>query len=283
VANMAIQIGSVSTFPLAPFVGAKGQPQQEIETFKQSILAAVRQDNATEADHLEQKLADAKQAVEQLGVMSKGMAKSHKADAAEKVKRIKAEIQAMRMAGGDPKVVARRIAQLARELASAAHEYASAAGGGTQASTDSGSPSQAATGGTTAGAQPMAIADAVDADTAPTSDNTENDEQYSSTEEEPQSPDEAKAQFMAGLQRRLGEMNEIAEEARADQEFAQEVRMLAAQLKALAKQQEAKLRQRNEQLDSASDLAPAMAEIEKAVAQIVRGSAPVLPVIDVIV
>lgn len=88
---------------------------------------------------------------------------------------------------------------------------------------------------------------------------------------------------MSGLERRLSEMNETAEEARADQEFIQEVRSLAAQLKALAKQQEAKLRQMREQPDNTSDFAQAMAEIEKAVAQIAGGESPVSPAIDVIV
>lgn len=275
---MAIQISNIGTFSLRQFAGAKGQ--HDLGAFTQSVLDAVRRDNSTEADSLERKLANAKQAAAQLSVMSKGMAKSHKADAAEKVKRIKAEIQAIRMAGGDPKAVARRVAQLARELASAAHEYAAAGGGArAQASADSGPQSQTAA----AGAQPVATAATASAEAAATSSSTESDTQHSSTEAGQQSPDEAKAQFMSGLERRLSEMNETAEEARADQEFIQEVRSLAAQLKALAKQQEAKLRQMREQPDNTSDFAQAMAEIEKAVAQIAGGESPVSPAIDVIV
>lgn len=280
---MAIQMHSMSTFLAEQLATAKAQAYRDRGTYKQSVIEAIRRDDPSEARVLEGKLEDAKQAAEQLSLLRKGTAKSHKADAAEKVKRIKAEIQAIRMAGGDPKAVARRIAQLARELASAAREYATAGGGeGSQATVDSDTQSPTATaGGASLNAQSAAAAmTAVDAVAQTAQNSAESDTPPSSAENERQSQ-EQKAQFVAGIERRLNEMRETAAEAREDQEFMQEVRNLAAQLKALAKQQEAKLKQMKEQVGNASDFVQAMAEIEKAVAQIEGKASSTSLVIDV--
>jgi hypothetical protein len=250
--------------------------------FRQSVIEGVRRDDTAAAEVLERKLTEAKQAVEQLSVMRKGMAQSRKADAAEKVKRIKAEIQALRMAGGDPKMIARRIAQLARELASAAHEYA--AGSSARTSADSGAPSSAAmTAGALANISSSATADAASNEDASNASSIQRSGDYETTKPERQPAEEAKAKFKEDLERRLGEINETAVEAREDQAFAQEVRSLAAQLKALAKQQEEKLKQMKEQPDNQAGFTQAMAEIETAIARITTGSYPVSSAVDVMV
>jgi hypothetical protein len=269
---MAIQLHTTGTYWM----------DQDRGAFRQSVIEGVRRDDTTAAEVLERKLAEAKQAVEQLSVMRKGMAQSRKADAAEKVKRIKAEIQALRMAGGDPKMIARRIAQLARELAAAVHEYA--AGSGARASADSGAQSPAAiTAGALANISSSATAGAASNEGASNSNNTQENGDYATAKPERPPAEEAKAKFKEDLERRLGEINETAVEAREDQAFAQEVRSLAAQLKALAKQQEEKLKQVKEQPGNPAGFTHAMAEIETAVARITTGSYPVSSAVDVMV
>jgi len=249
--------------------------------FRQSVIEGVRRHDTAAAEVLERKLAEAKQAVEQLSVMRKGIAQSRKADAAEKVKRIKAELQALRMAGGDPKMIARRIAQLARELASAAHEYA--AGSGARASANSGAQSSAAITGALANISSSATADAACNEDASNSSSIQRSGDYETTKPERQPAEEAKAKFKEDLERRLGEINVTAVEAREDQAFAQEVRSLAAQLKALAKQQEEKLKHMKEQPDNQAGFTHAMAEIETAIVRITTGSYPVSSAVDVMV
>ncbi|HLZ19554.1 MAG TPA: hypothetical protein VKO67_08065, partial [Smithellaceae bacterium] len=90
------------------------------------MMDKIRGADPERADALEKRLNDSRQVIAQLSNSKSNAAQSKKAAAAEKVKRIKAEIQMLKTMGGDPKLVARHIARLARELKAAAREYASA-------------------------------------------------------------------------------------------------------------------------------------------------------------
>ncbi len=80
---------------------------------------------------MRQQQTDAKTLLGQLRSSRTDNKEQRKQAARDKVARLKAQIQALRlMAGGDPKAVARQAARLARELSQAAREYAGASVGG---------------------------------------------------------------------------------------------------------------------------------------------------------
>jgi hypothetical protein len=78
------------------------------------------------AEALQRQVEDSQNLIKQMVAMRNEMRLAPKADAAQRVARIKEEIRILETVGGDPKIVARRIAQLARELAMATKTYAAA-------------------------------------------------------------------------------------------------------------------------------------------------------------
>lgn len=106
------------------YASANSKPR----TAKDTIIDSIRRIDPKNADALEKQLNDTKQVIAQLQNSKVYGAQSSKAAAAEKLKRIKAEIQMLKAMGGDPRVVAKQIARLAKELAAAVREYASASG-----------------------------------------------------------------------------------------------------------------------------------------------------------
>jgi hypothetical protein len=231
-------------------VGAKSNTAEE------SILDSIQQTNPEKADALERRLEDTKQTEAQLRTAGQTMSQSKKASAAEKVKRIKDQIKMLKMMGGDPKMIARQIAQLARELSSASKEYAEDAGGS--------APSQDNTASANIEANAADAASTVS--TEPTRATTaESSRQYEETTRQKQNDD---------LQKKIGEISQKSSEATNNREFIDEVRRLAVQLKALANQQKLRLHQMGEQTvnQDLNQANQALAETEKRVSSIATGS-----------
>jgi hypothetical protein len=82
---------------------------------------------AAEQEKLRQTLAQLENAKTDINEQRKEAAR-------EKIARIKARLAALRLAGGDPKKIAREVARLARELAAVARDYAGADGGAADSS-----------------------------------------------------------------------------------------------------------------------------------------------------
>lgn len=181
------------------------------------------------------------------------MAQSKKELAAKNITRIKEQIKILKMMGGDPKVIARQIAQLAGELASAVREYSSGAGGGVS-TTD-----VASSGLLTTGANDPVMAatnasdSAVTGDTVAMSDNgskTSNVAEDAAasalptatlTESTVQRNDISKQKLKADILQIVGKTDQQFSEAKANQEFINEVRSLTVQIKSLAEQQKHRL------------------------------------------
>ncbi len=88
-------------------------------------LAAADPDKAAKA---QEKLGQMQQALDQMQQMRQDMKAARKEAAKQKVARIKAQIQALKMMGGDAQSNARKLARLARELSSAVRDYKSVGG-----------------------------------------------------------------------------------------------------------------------------------------------------------
>jgi hypothetical protein len=270
-------------------------------TAEKSILDSIHQTSPEKADALEKRLEDAKQVDAQLRAVGQTMSQSKKASAAEKVKRIKDQIKMLKMMGGDPKIIARQIAQLARELSSASKEYAEGAGGSAPSQDNTASANieaNAVDGNNTSSAVAQSSvtknlvetstsvsATALSSDTArshgtadnaadatstvltePTRDTiAESSRQYEETTRQKQNDD---------LQNKIGEIRQKSSEATDNREFVEEVRRLAAQLKALANQQKLRLHQIGEQTvnQDFNKTNQALAETEKNVSSIATGS-----------
>jgi hypothetical protein len=98
------------------------------DTFAKIVVDSIRLADPEKADKLKKKLDDAGQAIVQLRNGKSNMAQERKAAAAQKIQRIKEEIQILMRMGGDPKMIAKQIRKLAQDLAATAREYASAGG-----------------------------------------------------------------------------------------------------------------------------------------------------------
>lgn len=271
-------------------------------TAEKSILDSISQESPDKADALEKKLDDTKQADAQLRNIRQSLGQSQKADAAEKVKRIKEQIKMLKMMGGDPKQVARQIAQLARELASAVKEYSggrslaldspvSGNTGVSGAAEGSSSPSvvqgNAAAG--TAGVATDASALSVSSGTVTPAGAVSTPEDTASTgtargtqaENHGQDGDSARQKQNDALQEKIAEIRKNSSESTATREFIQEVRMLAAQLKALANQQKQRTHQNEEHAvdQGLNHMNQALAEVERNASNLTAaGTAPAISV-----
>jgi hypothetical protein len=197
------------------------------------------------------KWKDAQQAIGSLSRAPQAISQARKAAAAEMIQRIKNQIKLlMMMGGGNPKARAQQIAQLARQLATAAQEYASASGGGSQegnasaaGNTSAQNDTAASSGGeqnataSAASATPDA-AEATSSATPDTSAAAAATAVASATSASPAESPISTQQVSEQVGSKVAEYSGNSSESNADQEFAMEVRRLAAQLKALAKQNE---------------------------------------------
>lgn len=273
--------------------------------FEDAALESIALNDPARADALKKQLDEARQAVAQIGNAKQDVNQSRKAAAAERVKQIKAQIQALRMMGGDPKSIARQVAQLAREMSAAASEYASAGGGAQQASQPMADGATATAGGN------VETAEAAESGSVATTVKTEvssatNREQAEPGRKTDQSEDATvsaalsgvtlaegsrqyqenqKQQFKDAVQNSIAELQQKSSAAAADKAFAQEVRALAEQLKALAKQQEQRLRQARDQSASGdlSQANQALAEAESSASKISVSVIAVSPSINIAV
>ena len=272
--------------------------------FEDAALESIAQNDPARADALKKQLDDARQAGAQIGNAKQDVNESRKAAAAERVKQIKAQIQALKMMGGDPKSIARQVAQLARELSAAASEYASAGGGAQQASQPAVNGTTAIAGGNAAASE---AADSGGASATADVPSATVREQQAAAEKKTDQPEDAavsaavsgtalaegsrqyqenqKQQFKDAVQKNIAELRQKSSAAEADREFAQEVRALAAQLKALAKQQEQRLRQARDQ-SASGDLSQAnqvLAEAESSASKISMSAIAVSPSVNIAV
>lgn len=121
-----IMIIATLTNPFFPFnqtITGKG-----LNSSQKYILSSIKQTDPEKADLLEKQIDDANQLITQLRICKKNISKSAKGTAASKVQQIKDQIKMLMLMGGDPKMIAKKIAQLSRELAAAVREYASSSG-----------------------------------------------------------------------------------------------------------------------------------------------------------
>lgn len=120
---------------IAGFDPTRQTGQPKAGSARDDLLARIRKADPDKADALKRRMEESQSLTTQMEALRRGMKQAPKADAAQRVARIKEEIRLLRTMGGDPKMVARRIAQLARELGQAARAYAAAGGMGGDAAT----------------------------------------------------------------------------------------------------------------------------------------------------
>ncbi len=218
-------------------------------------LDSASQIDKSKVDDREKKMEDAKQVLAQLSTIKQDMTQSRKASAAERIARIKVQIKMLKMMGGNPKAIARQIAQLAGELASAVREYSSGSGdgatlpdvasGGSQISGANESAKTSATVSTSilssdtatlSSAGNKSISSAKDAVSSASPDATP-------TETPKQREEAAQQKLKDVIEKKTSEIAQQSSEAQAKKEFIDEVRSLAAQLKTLAEQQKKRMHQ----------------------------------------
>jgi hypothetical protein len=267
-------------------------------TAKDNIISKIRETDPKNADALEKQLSDNNQVIAQLRNSKVYGAQSKKAAAAEKLKRIKAEIQILKTMGGDPKIVAKQIARLAKELAVAAREYASANGStspeqavSTDAATNTSGNNVAAlntvaSGTTNIGATVSAGVSA----TVGSGEKSAPEEKDKKADDATQGQDSAsktmtgaalaegarqyqetqRQKFKDDLQEQGAKIMKKTLEAVADREFANDVRQVAARLKALANLVKQRLHHKGDhKADQAiSQTGQKLAEVEKSVSAI---------------
>ena len=259
-------------------------------TSEERMIDQIREGDPEKADALVKQLNDYKQISAQLKNGKSSAAQSKKAEAAEKIKRIKAEIQMIKTMGGDPKLVARQIARLARELATAVHDYASAgatplegaeAGSSAEMSSDNnaGRADSAAGNEATAPATPNVAALSESADTSPPAATDQTAGNYPSEPDAvskttsgfvqvaaaKQYSEVQRQQFKGEVQKEADKIKASAAQTKADQEFALEARTQAALLKILARQIKERLSRKRDSSADADLEQPrqALAEVEK--------------------
>lgn len=232
-------------------------------TAKNTIIDKIHQTDPKNADILEKQLNDNKEVIAQLRNSKVYGAQLKKAAAAEKLKRIKAEIQMLKTMGGDPKIVAKQIARLAKELAAAVREYVSAGGTTSPDQTASADTATSASGNNVAALNTVASG-ATDSGTAVSASvaATAGSGEKSAPEEKDKKVDVAtkgqdsaattttgaalaegarqyqeaqRQKFKDDLREQGAKIIKKTLEAIADREFANDVSIVAARLKALAK------------------------------------------------
>jgi hypothetical protein len=112
---------------------------------EKALLDYIRKQDPEAAAALEAKATQARTLRTQLASSRTSQKDSAKADAAQRLARIKQEIQAMKMQAGDPRQMLRRIAELKRELAQLARQLGASESGSAAASPDTPQTDAAAT------------------------------------------------------------------------------------------------------------------------------------------
>jgi hypothetical protein len=266
---------------------------RKTRSFEETTLDGISRTDPKKAETLKKQLDDAKQVIAQLRTGKSNARQSRKTDAAEKIKRIQEQIKMLKLMGGDPKMIARQIAQLARELGSAAREYAAASADGASsqdnAANTSGDnttmPNIAESDRADNGAAETVTASVVtvSGEPAATGEKEEKDGSTSpaaaSTASTGVALDKVMQQYQEvrrqkindNVQRLTAEIRQKTAAANADRQFAQDVRTLAALLKALARQQEQRLHKAGDHTadQELNQTSRVLAEAEKSVSGMV--------------
>lgn len=211
-------------------------PASLLSLFKTPTASATaREDRANAA--AEARLRNARTAIQTLSGLTSKAAEERKAMARQKVEQLKARLQLLQsMASGDPRGAAKLAAQLARELGAAVKAFAAAGGSTAGMSTGvsptvaedaSTPPPQAGEGGEVEAAPVQADPNGAAATDEDQADGEENASGKSANPYQ-QAIDEANARAVETT-RRNGEK-------KADKDFLDEVRKLAAQIKQLVRQ-----------------------------------------------
>ncbi len=136
------------SYSLTEILSQQSAAAEKKQTPRQTLLDSIKENDPQKAEDIKKKMDSADQVVAQLRTGKIKEMKQRKQEAVEKIKRIKQEIQMLKTMGGDPKVLARRIAQLAKELAQAAREYASATASANDTASQDGTQTTNAAAGT---------------------------------------------------------------------------------------------------------------------------------------
>lgn len=229
-----------------------------------------------------QRRQDALEALNTMKMAVDNQKQQGKAAAQAKVERLKKELEALRMMGGDSKAVARRAAQIARELAAAAKEYAAAGGSGmaeggtaeaTQSEANQSGQSEAGETDTGKAAPPQAaVADAAKVTKPDGKGDGKADDAAGAQEDE-------RSKIAGAFQQLAADMARQAGEKKADSEFAAEVRRLMSLAKSIVAQERRRAEQKGGDEESerlARQVQQAEADMEESFSS--APEAPALPV-----
>ena len=115
------------------------------------------------SDSLRTKLDDAQKAARTMADTAKAMRRSRSGQASTRLKQLIDQVKILRLMGGDPKIMAKRAAELAKEIAAAAKEFTASADGN---SPDTFASTASSTSGSAAPAAPQAAPNAPEAGAA---------------------------------------------------------------------------------------------------------------------
>ncbi|MBC7950530.1 MAG: hypothetical protein H7Z12_01745 [Rhodospirillaceae bacterium] len=221
---------------------------------------------AEAAKALEEKRQRTDEVLRSLTQMTDSMKNERKAAAAQKVERLKKELENLRkFSGGDPKAIARQAARIARELGVAAKEYSSAGGSAPVGVPSSGVPS--------AGAQDAGAEGAAASDAERVAGGAEAKAGGAEPEakEKPLSPEEERTAFVDKLNAKLSETTGKSGEAEADKTFENEVRRLFAEAKAILEVQRRRAADQNRSDTEFEQFAKDVEQAGKAIDQALPG------------
>lgn len=183
----------------------------------------------------DERTQEALQALDAMKQANKAMRQSAKADAKQRLIRIKQQLDILRQFCADPKVIAREAARLARQLGAAVKAYAGACGGDSNSATEAAAPTdpaqappstaEEATGEAMGEATKDWLADTTPPDTAEQAGTPEDDADERETA--------ANESFRDEAQKLFAELEQQAGEAQVDREFFSEARNVLQQIKAL--------------------------------------------------
>lgn len=174
-----------------------------------------------------------KQTLQQLQSAKASNSDQRKQDAQEKIERIKAQLQALRLlAQVNPKAAAREAARLSKELASAVKEYA-AAGGGSSSATATATPATPASTPTDSSANQAAANTASATTVAAGVASAATAEATVSESEGKTSPSNTPSPILQQVNANIADMQKRAGSAKQDLDFVSNVHTVLDQLKAI--------------------------------------------------
>ena len=242
---MKVAATALTLFRASLVPGNSESPRRPVPgSAREHLLARLRQDEPDRAEALSRRLDEDRTLIRQMDQMRKNARLAPKADAAQRVARIKEEIRLLQAMGGDPKQIARRLAQLARELAQAARAYAAASGAGAAAAATDDGGSGAVAGGDKGAAAPVAADVNTVAQSSPGV--VDRDAARAKLFGAGGQDEEGRRSRLDALRETFRENAERTEDAEADRRFRDEVRALIAKLRELARKAAQRMRDEGE-------------------------------------